>query len=57
MRQHDHLVKPDTDHAGVAFSERVPVIHLVGVPNIGQQRDNTVLHSTPSDGRSVSCLH
>ena len=51
------LLKPDTDPAGVAFSERVPVIHLVGVPNTGQQRGKPVLNSTLSDGRSVSYLH
>jgi len=49
--------KNDTYHADVAFSERVPVIHLVGVPNTDQQRSNPALHYTPSDGRSVSCLH
>jgi pyruvate decarboxylase len=34
-----------------AFSEHVPVVHIVGVPNTGQQKEKPLLHHTLGDGR------
>lgn len=34
-----------------AFSERVPVLHIVGVPSIGLQSKKAMLHHTLGDGR------
>lgn len=34
-----------------AFSEHVPVLHIVGVPSTTQQRDKPMLHHTLGDGR------
>ncbi|KAH9947619.1 pyruvate decarboxylase [Amylocystis lapponica] len=34
-----------------AFSEHVPVLHLVGVPSTSQQKDKPMLHHTLGDGR------
>jgi pyruvate decarboxylase len=34
-----------------AFSEHVPVVHIVGVPNTVQQKDRPLLHHTLGDGR------
>ncbi|KAF7297397.1 Pyruvate decarboxylase [Mycena indigotica] len=34
-----------------AFSEMVPVLHLVGVPSTAQQRSKALLHHTLGDGR------
>ena len=34
-----------------AFSEHVPVVHIVGVPNTTQQKDRPLLHHTLGDGR------
>ena len=48
------LIDPNTHCTTVAFSERVPVIHLVGVPSTAQQKSKPMLHHTLGDGRSVS---
>lgn len=34
-----------------AFSERVPVLHIVGVPSTGFQSKKALLHHTLGDGR------
>lgn len=34
-----------------AFSEMVPVLHIVGVPQVKQQKAKTLLHHTLGDGR------
>nr|BAU45069.1 pyruvate decarboxylase [Phanerochaete sordida] len=34
-----------------AFSERVPVLHIVGVPSTAQQKSKPMLHHTLGDGR------
>lgn len=34
-----------------AFSEMVPVLHLVGVPSTSQQKTKPMLHHTLGDGR------
>ncbi|EJF63216.1 pyruvate decarboxylase [Dichomitus squalens LYAD-421 SS1] len=34
-----------------AFSEHVPVLHIVGVPSTGQQKAKPMLHHTLGDGR------
>ncbi|KAJ7506986.1 pyruvate decarboxylase [Mycena galericulata] len=34
-----------------AFSEMVPVLHIVGVPSTTQQKDKALLHHTLGDGR------
>ncbi|KAL7280039.1 hypothetical protein ACG7TL_006453 [Trametes sanguinea] len=34
-----------------AFSEHVPVLHLVGVPSTSQQKEKPMLHHTLGDGR------
>jgi len=34
-----------------AFSEHVPVVHIVGVPSTEQQKDKPMLHHTLGDGR------
>ncbi|KAL1950660.1 hypothetical protein VTO73DRAFT_5784 [Trametes versicolor] len=34
-----------------AFSEHIPVLHLVGVPSTSQQKDKPMLHHTLGDGR------
>ncbi|KAL9711063.1 hypothetical protein Ac2012v2_005602 [Leucoagaricus gongylophorus] len=34
-----------------AFSEMVPVLHLVGVPSTAQQKNRPILHHTLGDGR------
>jgi TPP-dependent 2-oxoacid decarboxylase len=36
-----------------AFSEMVPVLHLVGVPSTAQQKTRPILHHTLGDGRFV----
>jgi hypothetical protein len=36
-----------------AFSEHVPVIHIVGTPNTLQLKTKPMLHHTLGDGRSV----
>lgn len=38
----------------VAFSEHVPVLHIVGVPSTSQQKAKPMLHHTLGDGRFVS---
>lgn len=35
----------------IAFSEMVPVLHLVGVPSTAQQKTKPMLHHTLGDGR------
>nr|AJP77091.1 indole-3-pyruvic acid (IPA) decarboxylase [Tricholoma vaccinum] len=40
-----------------AFSEMVPVLHLVGVPSTAQQKDKPMLHHTLGDGRYVEIRH
>ena len=35
----------------LAFSEHVPVVHIVGVPSTVQQKDKPLLHHTLGDGR------
>ena len=35
----------------IAFSEMVPVLHIVGVPNTVQQKNKPLLHHTLGDGR------
>lgn len=35
----------------LAFSEMVPVLHLVGVPSTVQQKNRPLLHHTLGDGR------
>ncbi|KAI9058230.1 pyruvate decarboxylase [Trametes sanguinea] len=37
-----------------AFSEHVPVLHLVGVPSTSQQKAKPMLHHTLGDGRQVT---
>jgi pyruvate decarboxylase len=37
-------------HAG-AFSENVPLLHIVGVPNTDQLKNKPLLHHTLGDGR------
>lgn len=37
----------------LAFSEMVPVLHLVGVPSTVLQKDKPILHHTLGDGRFV----
>ena len=39
-----------------AFSEMVPVLHIVGVPSTAQQTAKPMLHHTLGDGRSVGHL-
>lgn len=34
-----------------AFSEMVPVLHVVGVPSTSQQKSKPMLHHTLGDGR------
>ena len=34
-----------------AFSEHVPVLHIVGVPSTSQQKSKPMLHHTLGDGR------
>ena len=34
-----------------AFAERVPVLHIVGVPSTGQQKSKPLLHHTLGNGR------
>lgn len=34
-----------------AFSEHVPVVHIVGVPSTHQQKAKPMLHHTLGDGR------
>ncbi len=35
----------------IAFSEMVPVVHLVGAPSTFQQKGKVMLHHTLGDGR------
>ena len=37
----------------LAFSEHVPVLHIVGVPSTAQQQAKPMLHHTLGDGRYV----
>jgi TPP-dependent 2-oxoacid decarboxylase len=37
-----------------AFSEIVPVVHVVGVPSTTQQKAKALLHHTLGDGRQAS---
>ena len=37
----------------IAFSEMVPVLHIVGVPSTTQQKNKPILHHTLGDGRLV----
>jgi len=37
--------------SSLAFSEIVPVLHLVGVPSTMQQKNRPLLHHTLGDGR------
>lgn len=37
-----------------AFSERVPVLHIVGVPSTKLQKSGALLHHTLGDGRELS---
>ena len=37
-----------------AFSEHVPVLHIVGVPSTAQQKSKPMLHHTLGDGRCIS---
>ena len=39
-----------------AFSEMVPVLHIVGVPNTLDQKKRPLLHHTLGDGRYGSTL-
>jgi hypothetical protein len=34
-----------------AFSEHIPVVHIVGVPSTSQQKHKLLLHHTLGDGR------
>ena len=36
-----------------AFSEHVPIVHIVGVPNTEQQKNKPLLHHTLGDGRYI----
>jgi|HubBroStandDraft_1064217.scaffolds.fasta_scaffold4075546_1 TPP-dependent 2-oxoacid decarboxylase len=38
---------------GAAFSEMVPVLHVVGVPSTAQQKSKPMLHHTLGDGRYI----
>lgn len=40
-----------TNGVAGAFSEHVPVLHIVGVPSTAQQRSKPMLHHTLGDGR------
>ncbi|KAI0345910.1 pyruvate decarboxylase [Trametopsis cervina] len=40
-----------TNGVAGAFSERVPVLHIVGVPSTAQQKSKPMLHHTLGDGR------
>ena len=40
----------------LAFSEHVPVLHIVGVPSTLQQKNKPMLHHTLGDGRCVYAL-
>lgn len=40
----------------LAFSEMVPVLHIVGVPSTSQQKNRPMLHHTLGDGRYVDFL-
>jgi hypothetical protein len=39
-----------------AFSEHVPVIHIVGTPNTLQLKTKPMLHHTLGDGRFVNLI-
>ena len=39
------------DYMRLAFSEHVPVLHIVGVPSTSQQKAKPMLHHTLGDGR------
>ncbi|GLB38474.1 putative TPP enzyme family protein [Lyophyllum shimeji] len=41
----------DFDYTRTAFSEMVPLLHLVGVPSTSQQTSKPMLHHTLGDGR------
>ena len=45
------VIDPDQPKQPTAFAERVPVLHVVGVPSTGQQKTKPLLHHTLGNGR------
>lgn len=51
VRKTHDIATQRAKHLCIAFSEHVPVLHIVGVPSTSQQKNKPMLHHTLGDGR------